>query len=70
MNTPAERWAQYERQDAEWRTVQGELIAARPGQIVTAHQVTTEQRKRMLARGERPVDIMALLKEAGAGPQA
>lgn len=46
------RWSE---QDAEWHKIALELMAKRPAQVVTAHQITTEQRKRMMVRGEIPV---------------
>jgi hypothetical protein len=45
-----ERWA---RECAEWHEIREELIAKRGD--VTAWQVSLEQRKRMLARGDRPM---------------
>ena len=60
MATTLERWAA---QDAEWRAIRDELIEQRPGQPVTAYQVSLEQRKRMLARGERPVTYEEILAE-------
>ena len=60
MSTALERWAL---QDAEWRTIRDDLIEARPGQPVTAYQVSLEQRKRMLARGERPVTYEEIVAE-------
>ena len=56
-----ERWA---KQDAEWRAIRDEMIAARPDDGVTAYQVSLEQRKRMLARGERPMTLEEILAEA------
>jgi hypothetical protein len=53
----------YEAQAYEWQAIKGELIAAaRSREIVTAFQVTLEQRKRMLARGERPVDVERMIE--------
>ena len=46
------RWSA---QCEEWSAIARELAAARPGDAVTAYQVSLEQRKRMLARGERPI---------------
>jgi hypothetical protein len=48
--TPRERWAA---ECAEWQAIKAELIASRPDEIVTAHQVTLEHKKRALARGEK-----------------
>ena len=65
------RWA---RQDAEWRVIGNEMAAAANGGAVSAYQVSLEQRKRMLARGERPMtyeEILADLEaEAEAAPNA
>jgi hypothetical protein len=44
----------WQRECAEWLAIRDELVGARAGKIVTAHQVTVEQRKRQLARGEPP----------------
>lgn len=45
----ANRWAS---QSLEWVAIRDALIDARPGQAVTAHDVTWAQIKRALARGE------------------
>ena len=66
MTTAAERWAA---QDTEWREIRDEMIAARPGQPVTAYQVSLEQRKRMLARGERPVTYEEIVAECEKDPE-
>lgn len=66
-STALERWAL---QDAEWRTIRDELIDARPGEGVTAYQVSFEQRKRMLARGERPVTYEEIVAEYEAAATA
>lgn len=56
----------YEAQCREWDEIRDQLIdARRNGEAVTAFQVTTEQRKRMLARGERMVTYEELVAEAG-----
>ena len=60
MSTALEHWAT---QDAEWRGICDELIKARPGEPVTAYQVSLEQRKRMLARGERPITYEEIIAE-------
>ncbi|HZU83826.1 MAG TPA: hypothetical protein VE987_12955 [Polyangiaceae bacterium] len=52
----------YEREAAEWQAIASEL--ARGGESPTAYQVTLAQRKRMLARGDRPVDVERLLARA------
>lgn len=44
----------YTAQADEWQAIANELTASRPGEPVTAYQVTLEQRKRWLARGELP----------------
>lgn len=44
----------YVSQAKEWEAISNEMIAARPGEPVTAYQVSLEQRKRLLARGEVP----------------
>lgn len=46
---------------AEWNLIRDELLDKANGEIVTAHQVTTEQRKRMLAEGRRPADVDVIL---------
>lgn len=50
--TPGElaRWAL---QCREWDSIGAEMVAS--GKSPSAYQVSLEQRKRMLARGERPV---------------
>lgn len=47
--------AAYERQHAEWCAIRDELTVLAEGSSdhVTAYQVTLQQRKRLLARGER-----------------
>lgn len=60
MTTAIERWAT---QHAEWVAIGNELALARPGQPVTAYQVSLEQRKRMLARGERPITHEEIIAE-------
>ena len=65
MSTALERWAT---QDAEWRTIRDELVTTARGRGVTAYQVSLEQRKRMLARGERPVMYEEIIAEAEASP--
>ena len=45
--------ARWLRECKEWQEIENELIEA--GKSPTAHQVSLEQRKRMLARGERPL---------------
>lgn len=51
-NTALERW---KKESAEWQAISEEMIARDTTGCVTAYQVSLEQRKRMLARGERPV---------------
>ena len=61
--TDAEVYAEldlWKKQAAEWDAICKEMIE-RGRRVVTPHQVTTEQRKRMLARGERPADVQWLL---------
>lgn len=61
--TPEEKYAaQYQ----EWCVIRDEMIAAAlsKGEAVTAYQVTLEQRKRLLARGDRMVTYADLCKEA------
>ena len=60
MSTKLERWTL---QDEEWHAIRDELIDARPGELVTAYQVSLEQRKRMLARGQRPVTYEEIVEE-------
>ena len=67
MSTALDRWAV---QDAEWHTIRDKLIAARPGVGVTAYEVSLEQRKRMLERGERPVTYAMILADHEASPTA
>jgi len=50
----------WKKQAAEWDAICKEMTLG-GGHVVTPHQVTTEQRKRMLARGERPADVKWLL---------
>ncbi len=50
--TEAEFFAIHVAQSAEWQAIKDEMVAAWGGEP-TAHRITTEQRKRMLARGER-----------------
>jgi len=59
-----ERWA---KQDAEWQEIARAMVAAAGGGPVTPHQITTEQRKRMLARGERPFELAELRAEVESG---
>lgn len=53
----------WDKECAEWEAIKDELIDASiargtfPRTAPTAHQITTEQRKRMLARGERKMTI-------------
>lgn len=44
---------------AEWQAIRDEMLDARPGGV-TAFQVSLEQRRRMLARGQRPLDPRSL----------
>jgi hypothetical protein len=53
----AQAFERYKAQCLEWDAIRDELIAAAGGHPVTAHQVTTEQHKRFLSRGERPVTL-------------
>jgi hypothetical protein len=46
----------------EWQAIGNEL-AARAPDGVSAYQVSLEQRKRMLARGERPMTYEEILSE-------
>lgn len=48
-----EQLEQWSRQCTEWEAIKNEMLELRPS--VTAYQVSLEQRKRMLARGERPL---------------
>lgn len=50
-------------QDREWHAISAELQGARPGEIVTAYQVTLEQKKRMLARGDHFMTYDEILEE-------
>jgi hypothetical protein len=68
--TPDEVKAAFTRQHKEWQAIRDELFAKRD--MVTAHQVTTEHRKRMLARGEREVtadELAAAVRSAENGSQ-
>lgn len=47
----------------EWIAVGDELMKANPGEPISAHQVTTELRKRMLVRGERLVSYEEIVAE-------
>lgn len=58
--TAIERWA---KQDAEWLIIGDEMVAAARGAPVSAYEVSLEQRKRMLARGERPVTMGEIIAE-------
>lgn len=53
-----ERW---ESQSREWLGIRDEMIDA--GRAPSAYQVTLEQRKRMLSRGDRPVTMAELEAE-------
>ena len=53
--------ARYRAQQDEWTAISEELKAARAGRPVTAHEVTTEQRQRMLARGERRMTLQEII---------
>jgi uncharacterized protein YbcV (DUF1398 family) len=55
-------YERYMAQDAEWKEICNELITAGEGKTVTAYQVTLEQRKRMLARGERAMTYPEILE--------
>lgn len=59
--------ARWGRECAEWAEIRDEMATSRGGPV-TAHQVTTEQRKRMLARGDRPVSIEDMERENGGAP--
>jgi hypothetical protein len=50
--TRDEYMRRWERQYAEWEAIADELVTARSGEIVTAYDVSLEQQKRALARGE------------------
>jgi hypothetical protein len=52
----------WEAQYSEWCAIRDELIRNRPDQKVTAYQVSLEQRKRMLARGEQPIGYEEILR--------
>jgi hypothetical protein len=52
---------------AEWEAIKGELLEERDS--ITAYDVSIEQRKRMWARGQRPMtyeEILAELREGDA----
>jgi hypothetical protein len=51
----------YGDQQAEWQAIANEMIA--DGKTPTAYQVSLEQRKRMLARGERPITADEIIDE-------
>jgi hypothetical protein len=59
----------YKRQMDEWDAVGKEMMAARPGEPISCHQVTTEHRKRMLARGERLVSYEEIVAEHEAAKE-
>lgn len=64
MNSAYDR---YIAQEAEWKKICDEMVTkAKPGHAVTAYQVTLEQRKRMLARGERPMEYKEILEAIAA----
>lgn len=48
----------------EWAAIRDEMIAAVSGPV-TAYQVSLEQRKRMLARGERPLSLEEIERVLG-----
>lgn len=48
-------FARYAAQCQEWQAIRDELITAAGGEPVTAYQVTLEQKKRLMARGDRMV---------------
>jgi len=53
----------YIAQEAEWKKICDEMVtAAESGHPVTAYQITLEQRKRMLARGERYMEYKEILE--------
>lgn len=55
-------YERYVAQEAEWKEICEELVGnAESNHPVTAYQVTLEQRKRMLARGERPMEYKEIL---------
>lgn len=66
--TPAELaqtcWAA---EQAEWMAIRDELIEAAAGNPVSAWQVSLEQRKRMLKRGESPMTYDQIVIELGGG---
>ena len=55
----------YEKQAKEWNDVKDELLGAAGPEAgsISAHQVSTEWRKRMLARGERPMTMEEIEEE-------
>lgn len=60
----------YARQEREWHDISDELCAADragKGEGVTAHQVTTKLRERLLARGEKFITYGDLLPELEKG---
>lgn len=57
-----EDYKRYVTQEAEWKQICEEMITgAEPNRPVTPYEVTLEQRKRMLARGERPMEYKEIL---------
>jgi hypothetical protein len=63
IDVSLDRWM---KEGAEWQAIARELIGAAAGKPVTPHRVTLEQRKRMLARGERPLTREQVLTLIGA----
>lgn len=63
MATAIERW---ERECEEWQAIKDEFVSSSPIGGVTAYVVSLEQRKRMLARGERPVTLEEIQAEHAA----
>lgn len=58
----------WQRECEEWARIGNELQAARPGVPITAYQISLEQRKRMLARGDRPMTYDEIIAEFTVDP--
>lgn len=57
MNTPLpDWWSRWQRECEEWQAIKEELLSQN-GTSLTAYDVSKEQRRRMVQRGERPMRI-------------
>jgi hypothetical protein len=66
----------WDKESAEWLAIRNELVdqwrahGMRPSAAPTAAQITIEQRRRMLARGDRPMTLDEIHEWAVNHPQS